>query len=174
MREIHYDEYNHKEEYNERVTRWEYGVDSFELLPFEVNEIVCTEIAGIKGYAGGFDLVKCERLTLTYSKILSYLKDKKTQLTTQPKQMETALENSLTWQGTPLEFTELVKALFESNKLNPELKQNEIFKRLKHFFNIDDFNENDKLKDIRRRTNTTTPLINILETSLNNWIKNKD
>lgn len=173
-REYTFDEYNHKEEYNERVTRWEYGLDHFEILPFLINDIVYDEIVDFSDENNGFDLVKCERLTHTYSKILSFLNDKKTQLTTQPKQIETAPENSLNWQGTTLEFTELVKALFESNKLNPELKQIEIFKRLKQFFNIDEFNENDKLKDIRKRTNTTTPLINVLETSLNNWIKSKD
>jgi hypothetical protein len=79
--------------------------------------------------------------------------------TQQTETIETTETNSLNWQGTTLEFAELVKALYESNKLNPELKQIEIFKRLKHLFNIDDFNENDKLKDIRRRTNTTPPPI---------------
>jgi hypothetical protein len=115
-----------------------------------------------------------EKIRFSLKKRSSFLNDKKERLTTQPQQVVTALENSLNWQGTNLEFTELVKALFESKKLNPELKQIEIFKRLKQFFNIDEFNENDKLKDVRKRTSTTTPFINILETSLNNWIKKKD
>lgn len=86
----------------------------------------------------------------------------------------TNTNNSLNWQGTKLEFTELVKALIVANKLDANLTQTEIFKRLKQFFNVDEFNHDDKLKDIRKRTNTTTPLINILETSLDNWIKSKD
>jgi hypothetical protein len=115
-----------------------------------------------------------EKMKFSIKKRNDFLNHKKEQLTTQPKQIATALENSLNWQGTNLEFTELVKALFESNKLNPELKQVEIFKKLKQFFNIDEFKESEKLQDIRKRTNTTTPFINILETSLNNWIKKKD
>jgi hypothetical protein len=98
----------------------------------------------------------------------------KEQLTNQPQQVGTNQTNSLNWQGTPLQFTELTKALFETKLVSPEMNQKEFFKRMKLFFNIDDFKEREKLKDIRIRTNTTTPLLNILETSLNNWIKNKD
>ncbi len=83
-------------------------------------------------------------------------------------------DNTLHWQGTPLQFTELTKALIQSNLISPELFENERFKRMREFFNVDTFDEGDKLKDIKKRSNTTTPLLNILETSLNNWIKNKD
>ena len=84
------------------------------------------------------------------------------------------IKNTLNWQGTQLEFTELIKALLLSNKISPELSQKEVFNRLKEFFNVDAFNENDKIRDIRNRTNTPTPFINTLETSLDNWIKSKD
>jgi hypothetical protein len=87
---------------------------------------------------------------------------------------EQSKDNTLNWQGTSLEFAELTKALIQSNKLNPELNQKELFKRMKQLFNVEEFNENDKLKDIRKRTKELTPLINILETSLTNWIKRKD
>lgn len=80
----------------------------------------------------------------------------------------------LNWNGTELQLTELTKALIQSNLINKELTQKDIFKRLKMFFQIDDFNENDKLKDIRKRTKDKTRLINILETSLTTWITNKD
>jgi hypothetical protein len=80
----------------------------------------------------------------------------------------------LKWRGTELHFTELTKALILSNYINGELTQKEIFQRLKGFFQIDDFNESDKLSDIRKRTKDKTPLINILENSLNSWITNKD
>jgi hypothetical protein len=93
---------------------------------------------------------------------------------TEPDSMSKVKHSTLNWQGTPLEFAELTKALIQSNKLNEELTQTEIFNRLKLFFNVEDFKENDKLKDIRKRTNTLTPFINVLETSLTNWIKNKD
>lgn len=103
-----------------------------------------------------------------------FLKDKKTQLTTQPQEIKTEQTNSLNWQGTNLQFAELTKALIETKLISPDLTQKEFFKRMKQFFNVDVFNESDKLKEIRERTNTTTPLLNILDTSLNNWIKKKD
>jgi hypothetical protein len=82
-------------------------------------------------------------------------------------------DNTLQWQGSELEFAELVKALIMSKKLNPELPQNKIFERMKQFFNVKDFSESDKLKEIRSRTNTPTPLINVLEIALTNWIDSK-
>ena len=81
---------------------------------------------------------------------------------------------SLKWQGTELQLTELAKALKESNLLNPELSQKAIFERFKEFLQVENFNEADKLKEIRKRTKDKTPLLNILETSLNNWIHRKD
>jgi hypothetical protein len=87
--------------------------------------------------------------------------------------IETELK-TLNWQGSELQFSELTKALIQSNLISPELHENERFRRMKRFFNMNDFDEGDKLKDIRKRTNTTTPLLNTLETSLNNWIKKKD
>lgn len=86
---------------------------------------------------------------------------------------------SIKWHGTPLQFTELIKSLIElqifSPGLNqPGLSQKEVFERLRVFFEIDSFNENDKLKDIRKRTTTPTPFINSLEDTLTKWIQNKD
>jgi hypothetical protein len=82
-------------------------------------------------------------------------------------------DSTLHWQGSKLEFTELTKALILSKKFNAELTDKEIFKRLKTFLNIEEFNHNDKIKDIRNRSKDLTPFINILETSLTNDIKNK-
>jgi hypothetical protein len=118
-----------------------------------------------------------QKIGFSIKKRNDFLNDKKAQLTTQLQQSETKQTkeiNSLKWQGTPLQFTELTKALIQSNLISPELFENERFKRMREFFNVDTFDEGDKLKEIRKRTNTTTPLLNILETSLNNWIKNKD
>lgn len=84
------------------------------------------------------------------------------------------LNNELYWKGTDLQFAELVKALKESNLVSPELTQKELFKRLKNIFNVNDFNESDKLKEVRQRTKDLTPMINILETGLINWINKND
>lgn len=112
---------------------------------------------------------KCE---LEITKLKSLIQTDKPQQSI--KIVQPTEQEKLAWHGTPLEFTELVKSLLLTNKISPELSQKEIFNRLKAFFNIESFNENDKLKDIRKRTNTPTPFINTLETSLNNWIKSKD
>jgi hypothetical protein len=111
---------------------------------------------------------KCE---LEITKLKELLKTPPPQ---QSKSNAQPIKNTLNWQGTQLEFTELIKALLLSNKISPELSQKEVFNRLKEFFNVDAFNENDKIRDIRNRTNTPTPFINTLETSLDNWIKSKD
>lgn len=87
---------------------------------------------------------------------------------------ETPTLQSLKWQGTELQLTELIKALKESNFLNPELSQKEIFIRFKSFMQVENFNEADKIKEITKRTKDKTPLLNILETSLNNYIHKKD
>lgn len=80
----------------------------------------------------------------------------------------------LEWKGTTLQFAELVKALQESKLINPELKQYELFELMKNAFNVEDFKESDKLNEIRKRTNTKTPLLNKLENNLINWIEKKD
>lgn len=76
-------------------------------------------------------------------------------------------DNTLHWKGTDLQFSELTKALFETNLISPELTQKEFFKRMKLFFNINEFNESDKIKEIVNRS--STPFINILEIALNNY-----
>ena len=108
---------------------------------------------------------------------LSYEKEKIKNMIESPlSESNIAINNiePLKWKGSELELTELSKALIELGLISPDLTQKEIFKRLRAFLQVDDFNENDKLKDIRKRTNTKTPLLNKLETSLNNWIHKKD
>jgi hypothetical protein len=80
----------------------------------------------------------------------------------------------LSWKGSNLQLTELIKALIESNLLNHELSQKEIFKRFTDFLQVTEFDENDKIRDIRKRTHTKTPLLNLLEKSITSYIINKD
>ena len=108
---------------------------------------------------------------------LSYEKEKIKNMSESPlSESNIAINNiePLKWEGSKLELTELSKALIELELISPNLTQKEIFKRLRAFLQVDDFNENEKLKDIRKRTNTKTPLLNKLETSLNNWIHKED
>ena len=131
----------------------------------------------VTDFLGEIDTKIIQLLNLSFNKIVDFLekeKDKKERLTTHPKQIVTELENALNWQGSELHFTELIKALFETKLISPEITQKEFFKRMKQFFNVKDFDEKEKLKGIRARTKDLTPFINTIETSLNNWIKNKD
>jgi hypothetical protein len=83
-------------------------------------------------------------------------------------------ENTLQWQGSTLEFSEFTKALIESGFIGKVKNEKEVFARMKHFFNVDDFDKSDKLSQIRKRSKDLTPTINSLEVSLTNWIKKKD
>lgn len=81
------------------------------------------------------------------------------------------INNTLQWNGTELQFTELTKALYETKLISPEIKtQKEFFNRMKQFFNVNDFNENDKIRDIVERSNESPKFIYLLETTLNNYI----
>jgi hypothetical protein len=94
------------------------------------------------------------------------------------KEKETKIKikdhSNLKWNGSNLQLTELIKALIESNLLNHELSQKEIFKRFTDFLQVKEFDENDKIRDIRKRTHTKTPLLNLLEKSITSYIINKD
>lgn len=82
--------------------------------------------------------------------------------------------NNLNWQGTTLEFSEFSKALIESGLIGKVKNEKEVFDNMKQFFNVDDFDKSDKLKQVRQRTKDLTPVINVLEVALTNWIKRKD
>lgn len=116
---------------------------------------------------------KAKQARLGFAKIISFLESKKPRLGTN-YQTFMKKEATLKWQGSQLEFAELTKALIQSNLISPELSEKERFDRMKQFFNVDDFSQSDKLKDIRKRSRDLTPLINTLQTALNNWIKSKD
>lgn len=123
-----------------------------------------------------YNLELCEKLSQSFSKIITYLHQLQNELinSTVPTAIKQIHTPKLNWAGTELELSELIKALIIANKLNSELSQTEIFKRFRDFFNVSNFKESEKLNDIRKRSNTLTPFINTLEISLSNWIKAKD
>jgi RteC protein len=100
--------------------------------------------------------------------------DHEDMLVTEKPENKMIFYETVKWEGTSLELSELVKSLIQSKILNTNLSQKEIFNRVRKMFEMDDFNENEKLRDIRNRINTKTPLLFKLENSLNNWIKSKD
>lgn len=152
-------------------------IDFLEIDLFSHKEILDRWLTGLPNCIKSDESLINQRRISSQRRIIEFTENRIVEIENELKTTtykNSILENSLNWQGTPLQFTELTKALIQSNLISPELSENERFKRMRQLFNINEFNEGDKLKDIRRRTNTPTPLLNILETSLNNWIKNKD
>jgi len=165
---------DYKETYLLRLTDFLYDfIDANEIdfIDYELNKEIRYEYVNPKTIQSIIYSIKLRNYFLNNKKEF-LINSNKPEPLEQPVITDT--KNSLNWQGTSLQFAELTKSLIETKLISPELTQKEFFKRMKHFFNVAEFDEGEKLKDIRGRTNTTTPLLNILETSLNNWIKKKD
>ncbi|WP_264552778.1 hypothetical protein [Flavobacterium sp. N2038] len=118
-----------------------------------------------------FDFELAENLGKSFSKIITFLEDKKLESGTS---IDTSIINTIDWQGSTLDFSEFTKALIESGYIGKVKNEAIVFEKMKRFFNVKDFDKSDKLKQVRNRTKELTPVINTLETSLLNWIKRKD
>jgi RteC protein len=114
-----------------------------------------------------------KKCTLEIDKLKEFQKIETTNITVENQVVEPPLK-TLNWQGTTLEFSELSKALCESGLIGKVKNDKEVFESMKQFFNVEDFDKSDKLKQVRNRTKELTPLINRLEVALTNWIKRKD
>ena len=122
----------------------------------------------------GFDLDLCEKLKQSFSKIITYLDELKNEITNPSKTIENSPTQipTLNWIGSELELTELVKALIVTNKLNPELTQIEIFKRFRVFFNIEEFDIDQKISDFSTRK-TIPKFLYKLAASVESWSNSK-
>ena len=94
-----------------------------------------------------FDYNKRDRSILSFTKIIDFLKIKKQN----PKN-----ENNLNWNGTQIEFIELVKALIENGNIKGT--QTETIKSLSNIFNYKINNENKTINDIKNRNNGSETL----------------
>lgn len=94
-----------------------------------------------------FDLKKRDRSILSFNKIIEFLEIQKQN----PKN-----ENKLNWNGTQIEFIELVKALIENGNIKGT--QTEIIKSLSNIFNFKINNENKVINDIKNRNNGSETL----------------
>jgi hypothetical protein len=106
-------------------------LETFELLDFE----------------GCIDYNKRDRSILSFTKIIDFLKIKKQN----PKN-----ENNLNWNGSQIEFIELVKALIENGNIKGT--QTETIKSLSNIFNFKINNENKTINDIKNRNNGSETL----------------
>ncbi|SHF89677.1 RteC protein [Flavobacterium fluvii] len=163
--------------YSHTMRAFEYNFyDNSHLTENEKKDrIVMTEL--LEGGLTDNQELDWEKTGISTLKIIQFLENRKQELesdpttsTNEPQQNE----NTLQWQGSTLEFAEFTKALIESGFIGKVKNEKEVFERMKQFFNVDDFDKSDKLKQVRKRTKEPTPVINTLETSLMNWIKRED
>ena len=98
-------------------------------------------------FLNSFDYKKRDRSILSFTKIIDFLKIKKQN----PKN-----DNKLNWNGTQIEFIELVKALIENGNIKGT--QTETIKSLSNIFNFKINNENKTINDIKNRNNGSETL----------------
>jgi hypothetical protein len=98
-------------------------------------------------FLDSFDYKKRDRSILSFTKIIEFLDIKKQD----PKN-----ENNLNWNGTQIEFIELVKALIENGNIKGT--QTETIKSLSNIFNFKINNENKTINDIKNRNNGSETL----------------
>lgn len=139
------------------------------------------------GYVHDIEINKYLYFTENVEKIVTFLQSDKTfeewtkqEPTQEPQPAPVVSEEPqppniepLQWKGTAIQLTELTEALINCNMLNPELNKEQIYERIKQLFNFD-FDHKEHKKTMRKRTKDLTPFIEILDTSVRNWITQKD
>lgn len=78
------------------------------------------------------------------------------------------LSSPLTWNGSELEFTELIKALIESGKILPRNKDKLVFQEFEKLLNFQ-VNKTPRLTSIKNRKKEITPFLADLQIHLENW-----
>jgi hypothetical protein len=153
---------------------FEYDIVDFENsnINFEVQAIIRPlwldfDNSGTYNSTNGFDLLLCERLTLSFSKIIKFLNDKENKTlnpTTQP------IENKVKFHGNPIEFLELIKSLVENGNLKGT--QKDIIENCSNFFDIKINNADTTIQKIKGRINDSETLfLNKLQKTLFDYIK---
>ena len=156
---LEYEDYEEIDFVNTEIQRYNNSINDLEQLENYIQEIVnrdwtppnvnksllkmcCNEF-----FDGGIDYIKRDRSILSFTKIIEFLDIKKQN----PKN-----ENNLNWNGTQIEFIELVKALIENGNIKGT--QTETIKSLSNIFNIKINNENKTINDIKNRNNGSETL----------------
>ena len=156
---LEYEDYEEIDFVNTEIQRYNDSINDLEQLENYIQEIVnrdwtppnvnksllkmcCNEF-----FDGGIDYIKRDRSILSFTKIIEFLDIKKQN----PKN-----ENNLNWNGTQIEFIELVKALIENGNIKGT--QTEIIKSLSNIFNFKINNENKTINDIKNRNNGSETL----------------
>ena len=156
---LEYEDYEEIDFVNTEIQRYNDSINDLEQLENYIQEIVnrdwtppnvnktllkmcCNEF-----FDGGIDYKKRDRSILSFTKIIEFLDIKKQN----PKN-----ENNLNWNGSQIEFIELVKALIENGNIKGT--QTETIKSLSNIFNFKINNENKTINDIKNRNNGSETL----------------
>lgn len=123
-------------------------------------------------------IIRNERINIyqnyrnSFEKILNFINDKKD--STENNNLNKDTFEPLEWRHSKLMLTELVKALILNNCFDKNISDKEVFRKFKTFFGVDEYDHDDKIRDIRKRKNDVTKFISQLETSLMTWYNKED
>ncbi len=146
---------------------------SIEKIHFDINnEMFIVNEKNVKHSVTNENKIKYDNRYKSFNRILEFIENKIIETEQVPTQLQPL--KKLDWQGTTLQFAEFAKALIESGFIGKVKNEKEVFEKMKQFFNVEEFDKSDKLKQVRKRTKELTPVINILEVALTNWIKRND
>jgi hypothetical protein len=159
----------------DRDSYYEYDIENFEytITNYEVQAIIrplCLEFdnLGKDSSTNNFDLLLCERLKLSFSKIINFLTNKHIGITENPTKQP--IQNKVKFHGNPIEFLELIKSLVENGNLKGT--QKDIIENCSNFFDIKINNPDTTIQKIKGRINDSETLfLNKLQITLFNYIK---
>ncbi len=155
---LQYEDYEEIDFINAEIQRYNDSINYLEQLEIRINDTSnyqlnsgyiesLLETFELLDFEGCIDYNKRDRSIISFTKIIEFLEIQKQN----PKN-----ENNLNWNGTQIEFIELVKALIENGNIKGT--QTEIIKSLSNIFNFKINNENKVINDIKNRNNGSETL----------------
>lgn len=137
-------------------TYYEYEVENYEFLDIFINNDIQKLITigldfddlGDSSDTNFFDLEICKRLKLSFSKIISFLNHKISELTNPTIQ---PIQNKVKFHGDQIQFIELIKSLIENGNLKGT--QKDIIENCSNFFDIRINNPDQTLSKIKNDRN---------------------
>ena len=155
---LQYEDYEEIDFINAEIQRYNDSINDLEQLEIRINDTSnyqlnsgyiesLIETFELLDFEGCIDYNKRDRSIISFTKIIEFLEIQKQN----PKN-----ENNLNWNGTQIEFIELVKALIENGNIKGT--QTEIIKSLSNIFNFKINNENKVINDIKNRNNGSETL----------------
>jgi|GEM_PF-2984289 len=116
-----------------------------------------------------WDLELCEKLFLSFTKIIDFLEEKERIITIQPIQPIQPIQNKVKFYGNKTEFVELIKSLIENG--NFKGTQKDVTENCAKFFDIEVHNFDITVQKLKGRNNgSETLFLDKLKSTLFNYI----